>query len=821
VPDIIGQLQQFRREHGLAQEQVARTIGVSVVTVNRWESRRSAPSARSAERIGQLINRRRAPASPSADHHLAPLAADPTPFTGRSRELSHLLAIWPHQRLLTLTGPGGIGKSRLAAELLRRASQCPLASVRLNFVPDPVLALAEIAAVLGLRVPAGPRAETLISAALQEAEGVLFLDGCEHVVSGLRGLLGGLVSRAPGLRVLATSRVPVLVPGERVWPVPGLDCLPAAGGPNSGAAAASEAALFFLDQARADGDGFPGQPGSVAAVGRLCGLLDGMPLALSLAAGRAGSLSLEEMIIYWEEHARLLADPATRYERHQVAGSAVEWSAALLSQGDRRLFGDLSVFAGPFGLEDVGAITPELSGAALSAAVDRLVRLSWVAFAPGGGDQPYQVHSLLRDWAHRELARTGRADPAYRRHALFVRDFSRQAEASHFRVDRGNWSERLGRAVGDIQSALHWACGADLALGAEIATSLLGWWRSSGRITGGRYWLRACRDRPGGLPEAWLARASVAEALLAVDQGEYREAERLAVSAWPTLEAAGDVRWLSRALIARSAVAARDGHAAAARQYLTRAIDYQASRGDLHDMALSLGSLGRLEADAGYLRRARESYQRALTLTRELDDDRLTATALANLAAVATLDKRSGQARLLLEEAMTLADRGADDHVRATLALGLAENLLSGKDYPAAITHFRMARDRASASGDGRLSALAICGLGRALYAHGHEIDGRNLLLLGEELATKLGDHLVLGKARDALQAVTRIATGPKLTKRETEIIRLVDKGESDRAIAGHLGIAVPTVRRHLENIFAKLNTRSRGAAAAIWRNLP
>ncbi len=821
MSDIVGQLQQFRREHGLTQEQVARTLGVSVVTVNRWESRRSAPSAQSAGRIGQLISHRRHPALPSAGRHLAPLSADRTPFTGRSRELGRLLAIWPHQRLLTLTGPGGIGKSLLAAELLRRAGQLPLASVGLDLVPDPVLALAEIAAVLGLPVPPGPRAETLIGAALQEAEGVLFLDGCEHVASGLRGLLGALVSRAPSLRVLATSQVPLQVPGERVWPVPGLDCLPAEAGPNPGAAAASDAVLFFLGQVRADSGGFPCRPDSLAAVGRLCRLLEGMPLALSLAAGRIGSLSLDEMIIYWEEYARLLADPATRYERHQAAGSAIEWSAALLSEDDRRLLGDLSVFTDPFGLGDVGAISPDLSGAALSAAVDRLVRLSWVAFDPGAGDKPYRVHGPLRDWAHRELARTGRAGPAYRRHALFVRELGRRAEASHFRVDRGNWPERLGRAVGDIQSALHWACGADPALGAEIATSLLGWWRSSGRIAGGRHWLRACRERAGGLPEPWLARASVAEAMLAVDQGEYGEAERLAVSAWPALETAGDARWLSRALIARSAVAASQGQTAVARQYLSRAVDYQAGRGDLHEMAVSLDSLGRLEADAGYLRRARGSYQRGLTVTRELDDDRLTATALANLAAIATLGKRFGQARLLLEEAMTLADRVPDDHVRAVITLGLAENLLGGKNYPAAITRFRAARDYASASGDGRLSALAICGLGRALYAHGHEIDGRNLLLLGEQLAMQTGDQLVLGKARDALRAVTRIATGPKLTKRETEVIRLVDKGESDRIIAGHLGIAVPTVRRHLENIFAKLNTRSRGAAAAIWRNLP
>lgn len=819
MPDIIGQLQRFRREHGLTQEQVARTLGVSVVTVNRWESRRTVPSARSVERIGQLIGNRLHLVRPDAGRHLTLLSANPAPFSGRTRELGHLLAIWPQQRLLTLTGPGGIGKSWLATELLRRAGQLPLARIGLDGVLDPALVSAEIAADLGLPVPAGPRAETSIGAALAEAEGVLFLDGCERVASGLRGLLGVLLARAPGLRVLATSQVPLQVPGERVWPVPGLDYQPADTGPGPGPAAFNDAVLFFLSQAPAGGEGALRQPGGLAAAGRLCRLLEGVPLALSLAAGLIESLSLNEMIAYWEEHARLLADPASRYGRHQAAGSAVEWSAALLSQDDRRLLVDLSVFSGRFGLEDVRAISPDLSGAALQAAVDRLVRLCWVAFIPGGGDKPYRMHGPLRDWGRRELARTGQAGSASTRHALLVRELSRQAEASHFRVDRGNWPERLGQAVGDIQSALHWACGADPVLGAEIATSLLGWWRSSGRIAGGQHWLRACRV--GGLPGTWLARVSVAEAQLAVDQDEYGEAERLTVAAWPVLEAAGDSRWLSQALVIRSAVAARHGETALARQYLSQAADQQAGRGDLHEMAQSLDRLGGLEADAGYLRRARDSYQRALTVARELGDDRLSATVLGHLAAIAALGKRFGQARLLLEEAMTLADQVADDHVQAAIALGLAENLLGGKDYPAAIARFRMARGYASAAGDGRLSALAICGLGQALYAYGQETDGRNLLLLGEKLATQTGDHHVLEKARYALQAATRIAAGPKLTKRETEIIRLVDKGESDRAIAMVLGIAVPTVRRHLENIFAKLNTRSRGAAAATWRNLP
>src|SRR5581483_6601339 len=136
------------------------------------------------------------------------------------------------------------------------------------------------------------------------------------------------LSRAPGVRVLATSQVPLQVPDERVWPVPGLDCLPADTGPDPGPVAVSDAVLYFLSQVRADGDGSLRQPGGLAAASRLCRLLEGVPLALSLAAGQLEALPLEEMIAYWEEHARLLAEPASRYGRHQVGRSVVEWSAA-------------------------------------------------------------------------------------------------------------------------------------------------------------------------------------------------------------------------------------------------------------------------------------------------------------------------------------------------------------------------------------------------------------------------------------------------------------------------------------------------------------
>jgi DNA-binding CsgD family transcriptional regulator len=195
--------------------------------------------------------------------------------------------------------------------------------------------------------------------------------------------------------------------------------------------------------------------------------------------------------------------------------------------------------------------------------------------------------------------------------------------------------------------------------------------------------------------------------------------------------------------------------------------------------------------------------------------------ALANLADVATLGRNFAEARLLLDEAIQLAEGTADDYVRAFILLNLAENLLGSKDYPGAISRFRASQEYAAVAGTGRLHALALCGLGQALCADGQEAAGRDHLRACEKIAVQMDDHLVLRKAREALKATTATVGTLKLTSRETETIQRVDKGDTDREIADHLGIAVPTVRRHLENIFAKLGVSSRGSAAATWRNLP
>jgi transcriptional regulator with XRE-family HTH domain len=208
---LIAQTWDRRKQLDLSQEQAAQLIGVSFSTLNRWEQGHSRPNARSRRLLEAWLEKtaRKRPVLP----------ADTTSFIGRDNELAELMALWPECRMLTLTGTGGVGKTRLAIELLRRRDEPLLGLVQLDAVRDPALAIAEIGAGLGVRAKADV---PLIVEAMRTASGVLFLDTCERVTSVLRGLLRKLLREAPEIRVLATSQADIGVPGEHVWRVPGL-----------------------------------------------------------------------------------------------------------------------------------------------------------------------------------------------------------------------------------------------------------------------------------------------------------------------------------------------------------------------------------------------------------------------------------------------------------------------------------------------------------------------------------------------------------------------------------------------------------------------
>jgi predicted ATPase len=446
----------------LSQEQVAQLVGVSFATLDKWENHRSRPSRAARERLERWLSEASAAGQRPGSGRPARLPADATPFVGRARERTELLALWPDCRMLTLTGAGGVGKSRLGIELIRRTAAHVLGVVRLDMVRDPALTLAEVAAGLGVHARPGQAESDVILGAVRDASGVLLLDTCEHVAGSLRPLLRQLLEAAPAIQVLATSQVPLAVPGEQVWRVPGLG-LPAglASRPprvddevTPEAAARCDAVQFFLARTRQRAPVFVPGPAALLDIAQICIRLDGIPLALGLAAAWMGAASPAELLRRWEDRAELLADATAEPERHRTLQSAIQWSADLLTSDDQALVAHLSAFIGPFTIADAEAVGTGLSDARLLTGLRRLVDVSWLDFVPDSRQPHYVILDPLRDWGADELAKRGQSEVVWRLHAEHFRRICRQAEADRFHTEPGDWPWRLGLLAGNIQVAL-------------------------------------------------------------------------------------------------------------------------------------------------------------------------------------------------------------------------------------------------------------------------------------------------------------------------------------------------------------------------------
>ena len=586
---LIAQVRDRRRQLDLSQEQAAQLIGVSFTTLNRWEQGHSRPGLQSCRQLEAWLENtvRRRPVLP----------ADATRFIGRQSELAELMALWPACRLLTLTGTGGVGKTRLAIELLRRHEEPLLGVVQLDAVRDPSLGIAEIGARLGVRAKADlPRLVT----AMRKDSGVLFLDTCERVASALRGLLRELLRQAPDIRILATSQVNLGVPGEQVWRVPGLGLDEGTGG---------DAIEFFKARAREQDANFAPDEDALHDIVQICRRLDGLPMALELAAAWMYSASPADLLRRWDERDKLLTNEAAVHERQQTMHAAALWSAELLDPGDRELATQLSAFGGPFTIADVQGFGVGLTDTELVHGLRRLTTASWLEFRPG--PRPgYRMLDPLRAWAGQELERAGRAEATYRRHAEYLRDLCAQAEEVYFHVEPDHWPQRLELLEGSLQAALDRCLQLDAETGTNIASSLLGWWRLSGRLVEGRHWLEAYSH--ADVTDPTRARARCGAALLAMDAGDQGDAEYLAGLAVPVLEERRDVRWLGRALTALSSAAKYRGNMQLAHGYLDQARELQQQAGEQRELAATLNNLGSLAADERNLPEAERYYRLSL-----------------------------------------------------------------------------------------------------------------------------------------------------------------------------------------------------------------
>jgi predicted ATPase/DNA-binding SARP family transcriptional activator len=489
-----GDRQRALRQYDRLREALERELGMEPDP----ESRR----LREEIRDGRLAPAPVAASAPTAapPERAVPSNTLPTPLTsfiGRERELAELARLLRTTRLLMLAGPGGCGKTRLALAIardLQAAYPDGVWFVELASLGDPGLVPQAVAAALGVPEQADrPLIETLV-AYLRDRRALLVLDNCEHLIVACAYLAEALLQGSPELRLLATSREPLHIGGELVWRVPSLTLPDPRELPALDALAGCEAIRLFVERARAIRTTFALTERNAEAVARLCHRLDGMPLALELAAARVGVLSIEQIVARLDDCIALLTGGSrTSLTRQQTLRAALDWSHALLDERERALLRRLAVFAGGFSLEAAEAVAAcgDVAPADVFDLLAQLVDKSLVVADPlaDAGEARYHLLEPVRQYARSQLQAAGELVATQRRHWDWCLALAREADAEWRGPTHQRWLARMELEHDNVRAALGWCVREDAAAGLQLAGVTWQFWLLRGYLLEGARWL--------------------------------------------------------------------------------------------------------------------------------------------------------------------------------------------------------------------------------------------------------------------------------------------------------------------------------------------
>ena len=475
------------------------------------------------------------------EQHFA-LPAEMSSLVGRGPQLATVLDGLRTSRVVTLTGPGGCGKTRLALRAAALAADGfgdGARLIELASLTDPALVPASVAAALG--VPERDAADPVAGMArvLADRELLIVLDNCEHVLGSAGRVVVMLAGQCPRVRILTTSRERLDVPGEFVFPVPPLG-LPEDG--SAGAVAASEAGALFVTRARAASPAFALTDGNAAAIAEVCSRLDGMPLAIELAAARCPALGPAQLAARLEGHPGLLSGGAARPGRHRSLEALVAWSYELLGDAERRLLARLSVLRGGFDLE----VAERVAGGeplAPQAVAGLLAGLAGKSLVQVQAD-PVMRYSLLetvRQFAAGRLAAAGEETAVHVRLLRWALEVARSAEAALSTAEWAGWSGRLSADQASIRVALSWALGgAEPEAGRELAARLARWWIATGRYSEAGQFLTTAAGVPAAADPGIQARVLIGAAWSAFHLGDNPRAAPLVADGIARARQAGE-----------------------------------------------------------------------------------------------------------------------------------------------------------------------------------------------------------------------------------------------------------------------------------------
>ncbi|MFN8516764.1 MAG: tetratricopeptide repeat protein [Chloroflexia bacterium] len=633
----------------------------------------AAPGPEALQLYAAILARRFS--DPAADSpNSAPLAAPVqhnlpaalTSFVGRSREIAEVSALLAQSaasvptsdfrlptfhRLVTLAGAGGCGKTRLALEVARGAAAgmaYPDGVWLVDFavVADPALLPGALARALGVREEPGRPLPDTLADRLRARATLLVFDNCEHVIDACAALAQALLEGCLRLRILATSREALHVPGELLWRVPPLTLPPtpaAAGAPDSVPLLASEAATLFFERARLVRPDFAIDADSAEAVVAICQRLEGLPLALELAAARLAHLSVAQLAARLDNTLQLLTvGGRASAPRQQTLRAALDWSHDLLSAGERALLRRLAAFAGGWTLsaaEAVGA-SDEVPTVAVLELLASLVDKSLVVADDEGGEARYRFLEPIRQYAAERLADSGELTIARERHAAHYLAFAEEAEPHLRGPAQVAWLGRLERDHDNLRAALRWAIGrGEVALEARLCAALFRFWYVRSHLVEGDAWLTAALARPGIDEVPALVRAKMLQGAgtLAWSLGQQARSRQLMEAALATFRQVGDQPGIAATLHNLGVLAEREGDYERAQDLYGESLPLRTALGDSEGAASTLMQLGNVARQQGDRRRAAECYEECLALQRRAGVTHGAAMALGSLGTSPTI----------------------------------------------------------------------------------------------------------------------------------------------------------------------------------------